>query len=145
MRVLIALLAGAMLAPAADTRVEALQQLLKPYPGRIYAKDFLDAADRYQLDWTLLPSICIVETGCGKTAARNNMFGWDSGRKRFSSRRRGIYYVAARLARLKRYRSKTTPQKLRAYNPRVRKYPEKVLRVMAELRQIYEISQRTPF
>ena len=38
-------------------------------PAHIYADDFLIAADRNGLDWRLLPSLSIVESGGGREAA----------------------------------------------------------------------------
>src|SRR5689334_18888943 len=46
---------------------------------------FLEAADRYGLDWRLLPSLSFIETSGGKAARNNNLFGWDSGKAAFSS------------------------------------------------------------
>jgi hypothetical protein len=116
-----------------DTRLSRLQEFLAPYPGVEYAADFLEAADRYDIDWALLPAICVAESGCGLRAKNNNMFGWKSGRKRFYSRRQGIYYVASRLAGAKTYRDKNTRQKIKKYNPRLRSYPARVQKLMAQL------------
>ncbi len=82
------------------------------------APDFLEVADRHGLDWRLLPTIALVETGCGRTAAGNNIFGWDSGRRKFASVREAIQWVAARLGQSKLYRGKTLAQILATYNPR---------------------------
>lgn len=118
---------------ADDARRQALEQFLAPYPGRQYSSDFLEAADRYKLDWRLLPAICVVETGCGNRAKNNNMFGWLSGRKKFYSSRQGIYHVAFRLANAEHYDGKSTKQKLKTYNPRHRAYPAKVQKLMTQL------------
>lgn len=117
----------------ADARLQALEQFLAPYPGVQYSSDFLEAADRYKLDWRLLPALCVVESGCGQHTKNNNMFGWLSGRKKFYSRRQGIYHVASRLAGASHYAGKTTTQKLKTYNPRSRSYPAKVQKLMSEL------------
>jgi len=74
-------------------------------------------ADRHKLDWRLLPSICFVETGGGKAANGNNLFGWDSGRAEFASMRDSIHHVAARLAESELYRDKQLDEKLSVYNP----------------------------
>lgn len=84
------------------------------------APDFLEAADRQGLDWRLLPSISVVETGCGRTARGNNIFGWNSGRKEFASLREAISVVASRLGQSKLYRGKSLSQLLATYNPRPR-------------------------
>ena len=49
-------------------------------PAKAYSDEFLTTADRYDLDWRLLPSISYVESTGGKSARNNNLFGWDSGR-----------------------------------------------------------------
>jgi hypothetical protein len=82
------------------------------------AEDFVCAADRHRLDWRLLPSISIVESGGGKSFARNNVFGWGSGRLAFSSIRVGLYTVASRLANSRLYKGKELRAVLKKYNPR---------------------------
>jgi len=62
-------------------------------PAREYSQAFLDAADDYQLDWRLLPSISFVESTGGKAAPHNNIFGWDNGRSSFSSPTAAIWGV----------------------------------------------------
>lgn len=80
------------------------------------AEDFLEAADRYNLDWRLLPSISIVETGGGRICAGNNIFGWDAGQHVFASVSEAIEIVAARLGTSRLYRDKDLPDKLGTYN-----------------------------
>jgi hypothetical protein len=121
---------------AGDARLQALEKFLASYPGRQYSSDFLEAADRYKLDWRLLPAICVIESGCGQRAKNNNMFGWMSGRKKFYSSRQGIYHVASRLAGAGHYSGKSTHHKLRIYNPRSHSYPAKVQKLMAELEKL---------
>ena len=103
-----------------DPRLAKLRKLFESYnsPGAALAEYFLRAADRYGLDWRLLPSISIVETGGGKTAVNNNLLGWDSSRKSFASARASIDYVAARLAGSKLYRGRTLDALLARYNGR---------------------------
>ncbi len=87
-------------------------------PLQALAPDFLEAADHHGLDWRLLPSISMVETGCGRTAVGKNIFGWDSGRRQFASFREAILLVASRLGNSKLYRGKNLVQILATYNPR---------------------------
>jgi hypothetical protein len=87
-------------------------------PVRHLAPDFLAAADRHGLDWRLLPSICVIESGGGKNYSRNNVFGWGSAARGFSSIRESIYLVASRLANSKLYKDKGLDGKLATYNPR---------------------------
>ncbi len=94
--------------------------------------DFLEAADHNGLDWRLLPSISLVETGCGRTAIGKNIFGWDSGRKQFATFRDAIQLVASRLGKSKLYRGKDLVQILATYNARP-EYAGLVRSVMKQL------------
>lgn len=101
-------------------------------PAFWLAEDFLAAADRHGLDWRLLPSISIIESGGGKVYMNNNILGWDSCRTGFPSVEAGIDLVAARLARSSFYRGKDLDQKLAAYNPNSH-YPRRVKSLMERL------------
>ncbi len=101
-------------------------------PLRKASADFLEAADRYSLDWRLLPSISMVESGGGKAYRNNNVLGWDSGNRIFPSVRAGIHQVASRLATSGLYRHKDVDQILYTYNP----HPEYITRVKWVMRQI---------
>ena len=102
-------------------------------PAHRYADDFLLAADMNGLDWRLLPSISIIESGGGREARNNNMFGWDNCKVRFRTTKEGIYRVASWLKNSSVYRSKTTvDQILWTYNPG-KEYSRKVRALMAQL------------
>ncbi|MBM3746701.1 MAG: hypothetical protein FJW34_12975 [Acidobacteria bacterium] len=101
-------------------------------PAATLAEDFLSAADRNGLDWRLLPSICLLETGGGKQARNNNLFGWDSGRRCFTSERAGIHVVAERLAQSDLYKGKSLRSKLGTYNPQ-RAYAVRIEALMRRL------------
>lgn len=119
-----------------DYRLHRLQHLFaaRHSPLRNAAAELLAAADRNGLDWRLLPSISIVESGGGKAYRNNNVFGWRSGEKTFPSIRAGIEYVAQRLANSRVYRDKDTAAKLTAYNP-VPGYRHRIEAVMHLLEQ----------
>ena len=106
--------------PRNDPRLPLLQTFFKDAhsPLHALAVDFLEAADHNGLDWRLLPSISLVETGCGRTAVGKNLFGWDSGRKQFASFREAIQWVASRLGNSKLYRGKDLVHILATYNAR---------------------------
>lgn len=93
------------------------------------AREFIVAADQNNLDWRLLPSIAFVESGAGKRYRNNNVLGWASCHKAFSSVRAGIHTVAARLAASPLYRHKNTDQILFTYNPSP-EYSQKVKAIM---------------
>jgi len=143
------LLAGLLVMPAAthpeqhvtakvsyedDPRLLRLKSFLsrRNCPIEPLAADFIAAADRYNLDWRLLPAIAIMESGGGKRYLNNNIFGWDSCNVRFPSVRSGIHHVASRLATSVLYRDKSLDQVLRTYNP----YDSYVRRVKSIMRAL---------
>jgi hypothetical protein len=97
-----------------------------------FADDFIHAADENHLDWRLLPSIAVIESGGGKAYKNNNIFGWDNGEWFFPSISSGIREVAYRLGRGPLYRNRDIPAKLRLYNPDEHYGPN----VMAVMRRI---------
>jgi hypothetical protein len=104
----------------ADPRIERLKAFFdrNHCPVADLTKDFITAADQHSLDWRLLPSIALVESGGGRKFAKNNIFGWDSARRGFPSIRAGIHIVAARLATSRLYKGKRLRALLATYNPR---------------------------
>jgi len=98
-------------------------------PAKEHVRDFILAADRNDLDWRLLPSISVVESGGGKEFKNNNILGWGSCTEKFPSVKAGIHAVANRLATSKLYRHKSIEGILRTYNSNA-DYPARVKRVM---------------
>lgn len=98
-------------------------------PVQNLSEDFVQAADVNQLDWRLLPSISIIESGGGKAYRNNNLFGWNNGDDAFPTLRAGLDLVAYKLGKSPLYRNRDVMGKLRIYNPDVT-YPGKVITVM---------------
>jgi hypothetical protein len=117
-----------------DPRLESLKSFFgrAACPAWQYAAAFLEAADVYELDWRLLPSISYVESTGGKAAVNNNLFGWDSGRARFQSVIAGIHAVGYHLAHSELYRDKDVNGILATYNPDTT-YAAKVKWVMRQI------------
>ena len=117
-----------------DPRLESLNRFFQKSdcPAQDFSADFLLVADQNNLDWRLLPSISIVESGGGREARNNNLFGWDGGNAIFASVRAGIHAVAARLGNSKTYRDKDVDEILRIYNPDA-KYPGVVKSIMRRI------------
>lgn len=117
-----------------DTRLKQLQKFFRRAgcPAQKYSQVFLEAADAYELDWRLLPSISFVESTGGKAAPNNNFFGWDSGRAQFSSPVEGIQSVGYRLSHSELYRDKDVDGILAVYNPNA-DYAAKVKSVMRRI------------
>lgn len=101
-------------------------------PVRELAEDFVQAADDNRLDWRLLPSISVIESGGGKAFKNNNLFGWDNGAAPFITLRTGIHEVAFQLGKSNRYRNQDVGGKLRSYNPDPN-YAGKVVEVMQRI------------
>jgi hypothetical protein len=120
--------------PQNDPRLGTLQRFFRQCgcPAEAYTVEFLAAADAYNLDWRLLPSISFVESTGGKATQHNNMFGWDQGRAQFASPEDGIYEVGYRLANSETYRDKNLDTVLTTYNP-VGPYAQKVRSVMRRI------------
>ncbi|HUI76860.1 MAG TPA: hypothetical protein VLY24_03065 [Bryobacteraceae bacterium] len=117
-----------------DPRLGILQRFFQKSgcPAVAYSEAFLEAADVYELDWRLLPSISFVESTGGKAAPNNNLFGWDSGRAQFDSPTAGIHKVGYQLAHSELYRNKDIDGILATYNPNA-EYAVKVKWVMRHI------------
>ena len=117
-----------------DRRFEVLRKFFQKAdcPAQHYSRAFLEAADRNDLDWRLLPSLSYVESTGGKAARNNNFFGWDSGRAEFASPVESIHRVAYRLAHSDLYRDKDLDDILATYNPNA-DYAQKVKSVMRRI------------
>ena len=120
--------------PDTDSRIVQVEKFFRSYrsPLAAYASDFLAAADTHHLDWRLLPSLAIIESG-GKAHANNNVFGWANGRYSFPNVRDSIHHLADMLNNGVVYRNKDLEGKLRTYNPRNLRYGAFVLSVMNQL------------
>lgn len=118
-----------------DPRVTRLERFFASLhcPVRAYASDFIKAADANNLDWRLLPSISVVESGGGKAYRNNNIFGWNGGSHVFESIRASIQEVAEKLAAAPLYRRhKDALGKLHVYN-RSEQYATNVLALMQRI------------
>ena len=109
-------------------------------PVKELAEDFVQAADDNQLDWRLLPSISVVESGGGKAFKNNNLFGWNNGEKPFITVRTGIHEVAFQLGKSDRYRNQDVKGKLHFYNPN----PDYAGKVVGVMKMINKTEQLIP-
>jgi hypothetical protein len=117
-----------------DLREAILSKFLKDKhcPDQDYADVFVAEADAHGLDWRLLPSLAIVESGGGRHARGNNLFGWANGKIAFDSISEAIHTVASSLAIGKAYRGKDLEAKLSTYNHGA-DYPAMVLQIMRQI------------
>jgi hypothetical protein len=129
---------GAFAPPVQERPADYRFHLLKSFfqkaacPAQHYAQAFLDAADLYDLDWRLLPSLSYIESTGGKAARNNNLFGWDSGKAEFPSPIAGIREVGYRLTHSSLYKDKDLDEVLATYNSD----EDYGLRVKSVMRQI---------
>jgi hypothetical protein len=117
-----------------DRRVEVLRRFFHDNhcPDEDYAAQFVLEADNHNLDWRLLPSLALVESGGGRRSAGNNHFGWDNGQTRFASISQAIHTVADAISTGKYYKGKSLVRKLGTYNTHV-DYAAMVLSVMNQI------------
>jgi len=125
--------------PAHDRRLAFLRSFFTQAhcPAAELSAVFLEAADRYGLDWRLLPSLSFIETTGGKAARNNNLFGWDSGRAVFSSAAACIHSVASSLKNSSLYRNKDLDGILRTYNRNLG-YSQRVKDVMRRIAPVVD-------
>jgi len=84
-----------------DYRVGILRKYLESHnsPLTDYADEFIFYADKYNLDWRLVPAISGVESTFGKRIPLNsfNAYGWANGEYRFTSWENSIEIVSKTL------------------------------------------------
>jgi hypothetical protein len=84
-----------------DTRLEKLKVFLEKYnsPLAPYSEVFIKTADKYEIDWRLLPAITGVESTFGRQIPYNsyNAYGWNNGRYYFQSWEDSIEIVSKAL------------------------------------------------
>lgn len=105
-----------------DKRAKVLAAYLASHnsPMQYHAQDFIDAADKYALDWKMLPAIAGVESTFGKFIPGGyNAYGWGvygTNRIYFASWTDGIFTVAKGLRENYFNRGLTNPYAInRAY------------------------------
>lgn len=107
----------------------------KPY----YIKEYLNAADKYKIDFRLLPAISVQESGCGRNACGDGIRRWGFGScngYNFKTVAQGIDYVSNALANGNYYRGKTVTQKLKTYNKENPNYFNEVEGLMNQMKLI---------
>lgn len=105
---------SASVSAAKVDRETKLNKLLVRYhsPLAEQAKTFISVADKYGLDWRLLPAITGMESTFGQFLIEDsfNPFGWGGGYIYFDSFEDGIDTVGRELA--KRFKTHTTPEEI---------------------------------
>jgi hypothetical protein len=130
-----------------EIREERAAKIEKYYSDRSMpledkAMKFVLEAEKYGLDWRLLPAIAVRESSGGKNACYNNPFGWGSCKIKFGSYDEAIEMLAKNLGGANKktsyyYAGKTTEEKLYYYNGTVvPTYPKEVLAIMDRLDKV---------
>jgi len=101
---------------------------------------FVLVAEKYGLDWRLLPAIGVRESSGGKAACGNNPFGWGSCKlHNFKSYEDAIESLGRNLGganpnTARYYAGKSTKEKLYYYNGTViPEYPDEVIAIMKKI------------
>ncbi|MEX2080705.1 MAG: hypothetical protein WEC33_03740 [Dehalococcoidia bacterium] len=81
-----------------DPRVAQVKELLDGRPLAEYAGLMIETADRYGVDWRLMPSIGFQESGGGRVTCGGNAWGWANCDVSFESFEAGIEIVAGTLS-----------------------------------------------
>lgn len=126
-----------------DNRAKNIDDYFAKYnlPLAGYGEAFVKTADKYDLDYRLLPAIAMRESTGGKNPCYNdkdNVFGWHSCKTTFDSQEAAIDKVGAHLAgeiksTLTYYGNKTVWKKLRTYNSVIKPYPDQVIAIMNKI------------
>lgn len=123
---------------AVDTRADRINAYFGTWdlPLASHGEFMVEMADKYNLDWRLIPAIAMRESTGGKFACYNNPFGWGSCKIKFDNFEEAIETLARNLAgenpRTEMYyKDKTTEEKLHFYNGTVIKtYVREVVKIM---------------
>lgn len=102
--------------PGADRRLEVLKKFLNDYrsPLAPYAGVFIEIADKYDVDWKIVPAITGVESTFGRHIPFNsyNAYGWCNGNYSFKSWEESIEIVTSTLKKKYIDRGLDTPYKI---------------------------------
>jgi len=101
-----------------------------------YGEKFVKEADKYGLDWKLMPAIGVQESSGGKYLKNNNPFGWGSAEIKFNNFNEAIEELAKNLGgqdsdTSRYYKDANLDDILWHYNGSVNKaYPGKIKYIM---------------
>jgi hypothetical protein len=99
-----------------DTRVVALQNIFKKYNSPLVpeAEYYVKYADKYDIDWRLLPAIAGLESGFARAhiEGSHNAYGWGRGRIYYTSWEEGIDTISKALAERYYARGADTVEKI---------------------------------
>lgn len=124
-----------------DMRVHALRNVLEKYDSPLapFAKSYVDTADKYGMEWELLPAIAGLESSFGKhqLAGSYNSYGWGGGRLYFDSVDDGIETVLSALKNKYMARGATTVETIAPIYSESATWAPRVRRFMSEIDKEY--------
>jgi len=111
-----AVLKDELLIDKRDRRIEKLKSFLESYnsPFSSQANYLVETADKYKIDWKLIPAISGVESTFGKRIPHDsyNAYGWVNGKYKFNSWEESFEKVAKTLKEDYIDRGIDTPEKI---------------------------------
>ncbi len=121
-----------------DCRKEKLENFLKSYnsPFSSQAPELVKVADKYKIDWKLIPAISGIESSFGREmpASSFNAYGWVNGNYKFDSWESSFEEVAKTLKEKYIDRGLDTPEKIGpVYAPPSKSWASKVRYFMNEI------------
>ncbi|MBT3817320.1 MAG: hypothetical protein HOE80_02695 [Candidatus Magasanikbacteria bacterium] len=121
-----------------DIRAEKIDAYFakRNMPLEGYGEQFIAVADKYDMDWRLLPAIAVRESSGGRHLLNNNPFGWGSCKIAFEDFNESIEVVGMHLSgnresTARYYKDNDVAEKLYWYNGTVLpSYPDEVMAIM---------------
>lgn len=114
----------------------------KDSPLADYSWEFIKAADKYQIDWRLIPGIVGLESYFGRrmVPGTHNAYGWAGGYYQFSSWEESIDHVASKLRENYYNRGLTDPELIGpVYAPPNPKWGSLVLSIMNKISPVKDL------
>ncbi len=125
-----------------DNRALALESVFEKHnsPLKGYGKDFVDTADKYNIDWKLLPAIAGLESSFGNAqrAGSYNSYGWGGGRIYFNSVEDGIETVLSALRNKYMSKGATTVESIAPIYSESPTWAPRINRFMDEIESEYD-------
>jgi len=123
-----------------DIRLSQLEAFLENYHSPLsgYCREFIVSADRYEVDWRLVPAIAGVESSFGKRTLPSsfNAYGWDGGNYYFENWSASIELMNRKMRENYYAKGLDTPQKIGpVYAPPTPSWSNKVGYFMRKISQ----------
>lgn len=125
-----------------DMRAKALEKVFEKYHSPLvpFAGSYIEIADKYGIDWRLLPAIAGLESSFGNAQLKGsfNSYGWGGGRIYFASVEDGIDTVLGGLKNRYMSRGATTVETIAPIYSESPTWAPRVRRFMNEIEAAYQ-------